>query len=97
MAVPPEVAWLVPVVVPFIIGLLTGAVIKRTIKLMVVIVALVIVLVATGVVSMTFEDIYERAMEFLPTIVEKGGVLENILPYSSATFLVGLALGLWRG
>ena len=51
MSVPPEIAWLIPVVLPFIIGLLVGVVIKKGFKLMIVVVALVIVLIATGVLS----------------------------------------------
>jgi uncharacterized membrane protein (Fun14 family) len=97
MSIPMEFAWLVPVVVPFIVGLLVGAVIKRTLKLMVVIAALVIILVATGAVSLTFQDIYDKATEVLPRVAEKSEVLKNVLPYSSAAFLVGLALGLWKG
>jgi len=97
MSIPPEVAWIVPVVVPFIIGLLVGAVIKRALKLIVVIAALVIVLVATSAVSLTFRDIYDKAMEFLPRLIDLGGGLKDVLPYSSVAFLIGLALGLWRG
>ena len=97
MTIPPEVAWIVPIVVPFIIGLLVGAVIKRALKLMVVIAALVIVLVATGAVSLTFRDIYDKAMEFLPRLIDLGGGLKDVLPYSSVAFLIGLALGLWKG
>ena len=40
-----------------------------------------------------FQDIYEKAMEFLPIISETGGGLKNILPYSSIMFFVGLAFG----
>jgi len=97
MAVPPEYAWIVPVIVPFIIGLLVGFIVKRTVKLIFAIVALVIILVATGYVSFAFKDLYDKAMEFLPTVVEMGGGLRNVLPYSSVTFLIGLALGLWKG
>lgn len=97
MAVPPELAWIVPVVVPFIIGLLVGFIVKRTTKLVFCVVALVIILVVTGYVSFTFQDVYEKAMEFLPTIIEMGGGLKNILPYSCMMFLIGLALGLWKG
>ena len=97
MSVPPELAWLVPIVVPFIIGLLVGAVIKRTLKLILVIVALVIVLVVTGALSISFRDLYDKAMQFLPKLYEAGSGWINVLPYSSAAFLVGLALGLWKG
>lgn len=97
MSVPPEVAWIVPILVPFIIGLLVGAAIKRTLKLVMIITALVIVLVATGALSLTFRDIYDKAMEVLPTLVDLGGGLKDVLPYSSVSFLIGLALGLWKG
>jgi len=97
MSIPSELAWLVPIVVPFIIGLLVGAVIKKALKLVVLLVALVIVLVATGALTLTFQDIWEKAMQFLPHIYEAGSGWINVLPYSSAAFLVGLALGLWKG
>ena len=97
MSIPPEFAWIIPVIVPFIIGLLVGAVIKKGLKLIVVIVALIIVLVATGTLSLTFQDIYEKAMELLPKLYDTGQGWINVLPYSSALFLIGLALGLWKG
>ncbi|MCS7138460.1 MAG: hypothetical protein NZ873_00165 [Crenarchaeota archaeon] len=94
---PPEVAWIVPIVIPFVIGLLIGFIVKRTIKLIIVIALLVIVLIITGYVSITFQDIYDKAMEFLPVIIDLGSGLGNILPYSSLTFIIGLLLGLWKG
>jgi len=97
ITVPPELAWILPVVAPFILGLLAGFIIKRTVKLIFIVVALIIVLAATGYVSLTFRDIYEKAMEILPKIIETGTGFTNVLPYSSATFLIGLALGLWKG
>jgi len=97
MTVPPGLAWIVPVVIPFIVGLLVGFIVRRTAKLVFCVVALVIILVVTGYVSFAFPDIYGKAMEFLPIIIEMGGGLKNVLPYSSAMFLIGLALGLWKG
>lgn len=93
MSIPPEIAWLIPVVLPFIIGLLVGAVIKRGLKLLMFIVALVIVLVVTGILSVTFSGLYDQAMQFLPKLYDVGHGWLNILPYSSVTFLVGLVLG----
>ncbi len=84
-------------VIPFIIGLLVGFITKRTVKLAFTVVALIIVLVITGYVSFTFQGVYDKAMEFLPTIIEMGGGFKNVLPYSSLMFLIGLALGLWKG
>lgn len=97
MPIPPAVAWVVPVFVPFIIGLLVGLILKRTVKLLFTVAALVIILVVMGYLSLSFRDLYDRAMEFLPKLVETGEGIKDVLPYSSVTFLVGLALGLWRG
>ncbi|MEM2931201.1 MAG: hypothetical protein QW797_10150, partial [Thermoproteota archaeon] len=66
VTIPPEFAWIVPVVVPFIIGLLIGLIIKRAITLVLALLILIIILVATGYVSLTFQDLFDRAMEFLP-------------------------------
>lgn len=93
MSIPPEIAWLIPVVLPFIIGLLVGAVIKKGLKLLVFVVALVIVLVVTGILSVTFSGLYLQAMQFLPKLYDVGHGWLNVLPYSSITFLVGLVLG----
>jgi uncharacterized membrane protein (Fun14 family) len=93
MSIPPEIAWLIPVVLPFIIGLLVGAIIKKGLKLLVVVVALIIVLVATGVLSLTFTDLFDEAMKFLPMLYNVGIGWLNVLPYSSVAFLIGLALG----
>lgn len=97
MSIPPELAWLVPIVVPLVIGFLVGAVIKKAFKLMIVIVALIIVLVATGILSLTFGDLFDKAMEFLPKLYDVGSGWLNVLPYSSVAFLGGLALGFWKG
>ena len=97
LATPPEIAWIVPVIMPFIIGLLVGFVFKHTIKLMFAIAALVVLLVLTGFVSLTFQDVFDQAMKFLPKIIGTGNGLIDVLPYSSITFIIGLALGLWKG
>ena len=94
MSIPPEIAWLIPVVLPFIIGLLVGAIVKKGLKLLVAVVALIIVLVATGVLSLTFSNVYDTALNFLPKLYDVGSGLLNVLPYSSVAFLIGLALGL---
>ena len=93
MSIPPEIAWLIPVVLPFIVGLLVGALVKRGLKLLIFVVALVIVLVVTGILSVTFSGLYAQAMQFLPKLYDVGHGWLNVLPYSSVTFLVGLVLG----
>jgi uncharacterized membrane protein (Fun14 family) len=93
MSIPPDIAWLIPVVLPFIIGLLVGVVVKKGLKLLIAVAALLIVLVATGVLSVSFSGLYDQAMKFLPKLYNAGHGWLNVLPYSSVAFLVGLALG----
>lgn len=92
-----ELAWVVSLAAPFLIGLLVGLIVKRTFKLVILIFALIIVLAATGYINLAFTDIYDKAMAFLPRIVNTGIALGDVLPYSSTAFLIGLALGLWKG
>ncbi len=97
MATPPEVAWLVPIVMPLIIGLLVGFIIRHTMKLVFAVAALVVLLVFSGVISITYQDIFDQALKLLPRIIGTGSGLIDVLPYSSLTFIIGLALGLWKG
>ncbi|MCP8323909.1 MAG: hypothetical protein L6N96_07020 [Candidatus Methylarchaceae archaeon HK02M2] len=92
-----EWAWIVPIAIPFIIGFLVGIIIKKTIKLALIILALVLILGAVGYIMLpSVQDVMQKAIEYLPKIWEAGSLL-NLLPYSTITFLVGLALGLWKG
>jgi uncharacterized membrane protein (Fun14 family) len=93
MSIPPEIAWIIPVVLPFIIGLLVGAVIKKALRLLFLVVALIIVLVATGILSLTFSGLFTEAMKILPKLYDLGHGWLNILPYSSVAFLIGVAVG----
>lgn len=92
-----DYSWLIPIIIPFVIGLLVGVIIKHTIKLAFVVIALILVLGAIGYITLpSVQDIMAKAVEYLPKIWEFGGLL-NILPYSSIMFIIGLALGLWKG
>jgi len=93
MSIPPAIAWLVPVVLPFIVGLLVGVLIKKGLKLLIIVAALIIVLVVTGILSVSFSDLFNQAMKFLPQLYNAGQGWLNVLPYSSITFVIGLALG----
>jgi len=95
MSIPPDVAWIVPVVLPFIIGLLVGAVIKKALSLIVLVIALVIVLVLTGILSVTFSGLFAEAMKVLPNFLHLAHGWLNVLPYSSLFFLIGLAIGFY--
>ena len=93
----PEIAWIVPVFIPFLIGLLVGVIVKNSFKLLFTLGALLILLALTGYISLTYQDVFDQAMNFLPRIIQTGSGFVEILPYSAATFISGLAVGLWKG
>src|SRR5215471_6503490 len=92
------------IAVTFIIGLLLGIVVKRVFKLALAIVALIIVLVVTGYVNLNLsqssvsrETIYRTFFSGVPTLVNTAEQVATLLPLTSAAFLAGIALGLWKG
>ncbi len=97
MSLPNEVAILIPLLLPFIIGLLVGIIVKHGLKLLVAVAALVLVLVATGYLNLTFQDAIDKALLLLPRLINTGQWVLDLLPYSTASFLLGLGLGLWKG
>jgi uncharacterized membrane protein (Fun14 family) len=83
------------------IGFLVGVVLKKTAKLGLAIISLVGLLVATGYINLTLSDnnkiaIY-RVASLIPAIASQASSLANILPITSAAFLAGLAIGIWKG
>ena len=97
MTISPNIAWIVPVIIPALIGLLVGVIAKHSMRLMFSVTALVVLLVLAGYISLTFQEVFDQAMKFLPRIIGTGSGIIDVLPYSTATFLIGLALGLWKG
>lgn len=93
MEIPPEIAWIIPTVLPLIIGLLVGAIIKKGFKMLMLVIVLIIVLIATGVLSLTFSDLFTEAMKILPRLYDTGAGWLDVLPYSTITFVIGLVLG----
>lgn len=81
----------IPLVAPFLIGLLCGFIVKRTIKLALAVAALLIVLSVTG--FLTVIDV-EGFFSYIPTIIDLGGGVLDIIPYTATTFLIGLGIGL---
>jgi len=91
------------IIVTFIIGLLLGIVVKRVFKLALAIVALIVVLVVTGYVNLNWnqsqisgQTIY-RVYSYIPGVVSTIQQVATLLPLTSAAFLAGIALGLWKG
>lgn len=88
-------------VTTFVIGILLGVIAKRVFKLALAIVSLVVLLVVTGYLNFamsvpsaaTIYGVYNGAQ---PVATQAEG-LAKLLPISSATFLAGAAIGLWKG
>jgi uncharacterized membrane protein (Fun14 family) len=83
------------------IGFLVGVVLKKTVKLGLAIASLVGLLVATGYINLQLSEpsrttIYRVASQ-IPTVASQASGIATILPITSAAFLVGLALGIWKG
>jgi uncharacterized membrane protein (Fun14 family) len=96
--IPPEFAWVIPIIVPFIIGLLIGVIVKKTFKLALTVLVLIIILAALGYIAMpSIRELVAAAAKLLPKFQEQLGPLINVLPYSSVTFIIGLILGLLKG
>jgi uncharacterized membrane protein (Fun14 family) len=91
----------VPALVVLAIGFLVGIVIKKTVKLGLAILSLVGLLVAAGYINLqlsettttTFYGVFSQA----PQVASQASAFTNILPITSAAFLAGLALGIWKG
>ena len=92
------------IVATFIIGLLLGVIVKRVFKLALAILALIVVLVVTGYVNLNLSQnqvnqatIYRVFSTTLPSVVSSAQQVATLLPLTSAAFLAGIALGLWKG
>jgi len=93
----PDLASMVLIIVPLIIGLLVGFIVKHTVKLVFAIAVLAMFLVFTGFISITYQEIFTQVLMLMPKIIAiVSGVIE-MLPFSSVTFIIGLAVGLWTG
>jgi uncharacterized membrane protein (Fun14 family) len=92
---------IIPALVVLAIGFLVGVVLKKTVKLGLAIASLVSLLVATGYINLQLSEsskttIY-RVFSQAPAVASQASAAANILPITSAAFLVGLALGIWKG
>ena len=85
----------------FIIGMLLGVIIKRAIKLALAIVSLVVLLAVTGYLNLAWStpsaDTIYYVFNGAQPIASQAIGLASLIPISSATFLIGAAIGLWKG
>jgi uncharacterized membrane protein (Fun14 family) len=90
--------FLVATILPLILGFIVGVIIRSALKIGIAIAIIIILLIAAGIVSPN------QVLQPLLSIVKSGPQLvsyaqrvASYLPYSSLTFLIGLAVGLWKG
>ena len=97
---PPDLSttFIASLVVPVILGVLVGLVVKAALKIGVAIAIVVLILIALGTISpdQVLKPVLGlfRSGSALTTEVTR---IAGYLPYSSLTFLVGLAIGFWKG
>ncbi len=90
--------FLVAAIVPLIVGFIIGLIIKSALKIGVALAVLVIILIALGIITPS------QVLTPILGLVKSGGALSSdvqrlagYLPYSSMTFIIGLALGFLKG
>ena len=99
MVLPPSInaTFLVVLIAPLIIGLLVGILIRSAIRIGIVLALLILLLIGLGIVTP------DQVLKPLLALIESGSHLTakvdeiaGYLPYSSATFLIGLVIGFLR-
>jgi uncharacterized membrane protein (Fun14 family) len=84
-----------------IIGILLGVIVKRAIRLALAIVSLVVLLAVTGYLNLAWSTPSANTIYYVfngaQPVASQAVGLASLLPISSATFLIGAAIGLWKG
>jgi len=97
---PPDLSttFLVAAIVPLIIGFIVGIIVRSFLKIGLALAVLAILLIALGIITPS------QILTPLLSLVKSGGTLTSdvqrvagYLPYSSLTFIIGLAIGLLKG
>jgi len=90
--------FLVAAIVPLILGFIVGVIIRTALKIGIALAIIIVILIAAGIISPG------QVLQPLLSVVKSGPDLvtyaqrvAGYLPYSSLTFIIGLAVGLWKG
>ncbi len=97
---PPDTSmtFIIALLVPLIVGFLVGIVAKSLIKVGVAIAIIVIILIVIGILAP--DQVLGGAVSLFKSgqsEVVKVKQIAGYLPYSSITFLIGLAIGFFKG
>ena len=84
--------------VSVLLGLLVGYLVKNIIKIGLTILAIIIILIAIGAISPhTVISGIETVTNYTPQIEKYVSQILTYLPYNSLLFIIGFAIGLWKG
>jgi uncharacterized protein YqfA (UPF0365 family) len=96
---PPDASttFIVSLIVPLVLGFLVGMVIKSAIKIGAALAIIALLLIVLGII--TPSQVIQPIMSLVrsgPDLTTKVSQIAGYLPYSSVTFLIGLAVGIFR-
>ncbi len=93
-----SLAFILAALVPLIIGFVVGLIIRNFLKIGIAIAVLIVILILLGILTPN------EVLKPILSLFESGGTLTNevkrlaaYLPWSSLTFLIGLAIGFLKG
>jgi uncharacterized membrane protein (Fun14 family) len=97
---PPDlsITFLTSLLAPLIIGVIVGIIVKSAVKIGIALVGLALILITLGIV--TPDQILTPLLSALrsgSSLAEKVKQVSGYLPYASVTFLVGVAIGFFKG
>jgi uncharacterized membrane protein (Fun14 family) len=97
---PPDasITFIVAILVPLILGFLVGIVVKSALKIGIAIAVLILLLIAIGI--LTPDQVLHPLISLFrsgSSLVTKVRQVSGYLPYSSITFIIGLAIGFFKG
>ncbi len=97
---PPDtsITFLTSLLAPLIIGVIVGIIVKSAVKIGIALVALALILITLGIVSP--DQILTPLLSALrsgTSLAEKVRQVSGYLPYASVTFLIGVAVGFFKG
>lgn len=97
---PPDFSttFLVAAILPLILGFIVGVILRSAIKIGIALAALAVIFIALGIV--TPGQILQPILALIksgPALTSDVNRLAGYLPYSSLTFVIGLAIGLLKG
>jgi hypothetical protein len=89
--------FVVALLVPLVIGFLVGIVIKSAVKIGAAIALIILLLIFVGIITPS-QVIQPLISSFRsgPALASKATQIAGYLPYSSVTFIIGLAVGFFK-